>query len=257
MSKQCNCNKNICQKCKIPYYPPGGMPPFQETGFDPNLQEGIALANNIYSANYPQDVQETCPGFDPAVIIPSKHVALVTCMDARIIPNEIMGFCAGQWHVIRNAGGRVDEDVIRSLVISWKLLQTNQFIVMHHSDCGMMKFTQKVLDKLLKGSLVHANLLQNCNVDYHNPEPNSDCCWTNAPYDKCDGVKNRHIEWLDIPDGQLEASVIEDVAKIRNHKLIPPYIPIYGYIYDVFTGKLIPVEEANKIGQAGPLCCEK
>lgn len=215
------------------------------------------VANNI---DYASDYTPQC------VIYPQKEAAVVTCMDARILPNEIMGLHAGDIHVIRNAGGRTTKDVIRSLVISYKLLKTKQFFVIHHTDCGMLKFTNEVMDDLLEGSLVAADITHNCNQgSCCDPEtgctikcePNTVCKWKNTS--KCCGKKPcidyKCINWLTI-EHCLAKSVIEDVEKIRNHPLIPSNIPIYGFIFDVKSGLLIPVAKADKKGKATPLFCK-
>src|ERR1700730_16380607 len=76
---------------------------------------------------------------------PARHVAVLTCMDARIDPARLLGLEEGDAHVIRNAGGRASEDAIRSLIISYKLLGTREFLVIHHTDCGMLTFTNDQL----------------------------------------------------------------------------------------------------------------
>src|SRR5215207_3908478 len=76
---------------------------------------------------------------------PARHVAIVTCMDARLHPEKFLGLEVGDAHVIRNAGGRVSEDALRSLVISEQLLGTTEIVVIHHTDCGMLTFTNEQL----------------------------------------------------------------------------------------------------------------
>src|SRR5436309_3721039 len=76
---------------------------------------------------------------------PARHVAVVTCMDARLHPETFLGLDIGDAHVIRNAGGRVSDDAIRSLIISSRLLGTNEYLVIHHTDCGMLTFTNEQL----------------------------------------------------------------------------------------------------------------
>jgi carbonic anhydrase len=134
-------------------------------------------------------------------------------------------------HVIRNAGGRASDDAIRSLVISYKLLGTKEWFVIHHTNCGMETFTNEIMRDLLASSLKTAS------VD------------ANGWHDCCEGGGSdaaNEIDWLTISD--LAASVVEDVTRIKNHPLVPSNIPIYGYIYDVKTGGLIEVPEASKIG---------
>ena len=139
---------------------------------------------------------------------PIKKFAILTCMDARLDPAKFAGLSEGDAHVIRNAGGRVSDDAIRSLLISYKLLGTKEWFVIHHTDCGLEKFSDADIDKEF-------------NLD----------------------SKNK-IDWLTFNDN--EKSVIDDVLKLKNHPLVPNLIQIYGYIYDCKTGNLKEVFEATK-----------
>src|SRR5271156_1001056 len=89
---------------------------------------------------------------------PARRFAVLTCMDARLDPAKYAGLAEGDAHVIRNAGGRARDDAIRSLVISYKLLGTREFFVIHHTDCGMEFFTNDVMRGLLANSLETAEL---------------------------------------------------------------------------------------------------
>src|SRR2546430_5473451 len=89
---------------------------------------------------------------------PARHVAVLTCMDARLDPARLLGLEEGDAHVIRNAGGRASEDAIRSLVISYKLLGTKEWFVIHHTDCGMLTFTNEIMRDLLSKSLETARI---------------------------------------------------------------------------------------------------
>jgi carbonic anhydrase len=164
---------------------------------------------------------------------PARHFAILTCMDARLDPAKYAGLAEGDAHVIRNAGGRASDDAIRSLVISYKLLGTNEWFVIHHTNCGMEFFTDEVIRGLLANSLETAALGSDGFTDV-GTGPGSD--------------EAKYIDWLTITDNA--ASVVEDVTRIRNHPLVPRSIPVYGYIYDVATGKLVEVPEATKAGQA-------
>jgi carbonic anhydrase len=137
---------------------------------------------------------------------PGKQVAVLTCMDARLDPARFLGLEEGDAHVIRNAGGRASEDAIRSLVISQQLLGTNTVVVIHHSDCGMLTFSNADLRNKLK---------QDLNADAE------------------------HIDFLPFKD--LEQSVRDDVATIKNSPLIPESVEVSGFIYDVKSGRLLPV----------------
>jgi carbonic anhydrase len=162
---------------------------------------------------------------------PARRFAVLTCMDARLDPAKFAGLSEGDAHVIRNAGGRASDDAIRSLVISYKLLGTREFFVIHHTDCGMLFFTSDVIRGLLSKSLETAELR------------------ADGFHDIGRGPGSRageFIEWLTIANA--EQAVVDDVARIRNHPLVPRNIPIYGYIYDVRSGRLIEVPEATKQG---------
>src|ERR1700740_325029 len=89
---------------------------------------------------------------------PARHFAILTCMDARLEPAKYAGLAEGDAHVIRNAGGRASDDAVRSLVISYKLLGTREFFVIHHTECGMQFFTNDVMRGLLASSLETAEL---------------------------------------------------------------------------------------------------
>src|ERR1700722_11211328 len=165
---------------------------------------------------------------------PAKRFAILTCMDARLDPAKYAGLAEGDAHVIRNAGGRASDDAIRSLVISYKLLGTQAFFVIHHTDCGMLFFTNEVIRGLLASSLDTAELT---------PQGFRDI-------GKTPGSRaGEFFEWLTIKDPKQ--AVLDDVARIRAHPLIPKTIPVYGYIYDVHTGKLIEVEGAKAAGATG------
>jgi carbonic anhydrase len=164
---------------------------------------------------------------------PGGRFAILTCMDARLDPAKFAGLAEGDAHVIRNAGGRASDDAIRSLVISYKLLGTHEWFVVHHTNCGMEFFTDEVMRGLLVNSLETAALDAS---GFHDvgKGPGS--------------AEGEFIDWLTIKDQRK--SVTADVQRIRNHPLVPGRIPIYGYIYDVKTGKLIEVSEATKAGAA-------
>jgi carbonic anhydrase len=135
--------------------------------------------------------------------------------------------------VIRNAGGRASDDAIRSLVISYKLLGTREWFVIHHTDCGMETFTDEVMRGLLASSLETATVDASGWHD-HGAGPGS--------------AEGHYIDWLTIADNPR--SVVADVRRIRAHPLVPGRIPIYGYIYDCKTGRLIDVPEASAAGKA-------
>ncbi len=163
---------------------------------------------------------------------PARRFAILTCMDARLDPARYAGLSEGDAHVIRNAGGRASDDAIRSLVISHKLLGTAEWFVIHHTNCGMEFFTNDVMGNLLSQSLETAALGSDGFYDVGSG-PGSDV--------------GRTIDWLTIPD--QEQSVVDDVRRIRDHPLVPASIPIYGYLYDVKTGRLEEIADATSAGR--------
>jgi carbonic anhydrase len=185
----------------------------------------VLAANDRYASAFGQKGELALP--------PARGFAILTCMDARLDPAQYAGLAEGDAHVIRNAGGRASDDAIRSLVISYKLLGTKEWFVIHHSNCGMEFFTDEDMRSLLASSLETASLGPDGFSDVGHG-PGSD--------------EARYIDWLTIADG--EQSVVHDVTRIRNHPLVPRTIPIYGFIYDVTSGRLVEVVEATKVGQA-------
>jgi len=164
---------------------------------------------------------------------PGRHFAILTCMDARLDPAKYAGLSEGDAHVIRNAGGRASDDAIRSLVISYKLLGTKEWFVIHHTNCGMELFNNEIMSDLLGSSLKTAS------ID------------ASGWHDSCEGhgsAEGKYINWLTIKDQQ--ESVLEDVLRIKNHALVPSDIPVYGYIYECTTGRLIEVPAATEAGRA-------
>jgi carbonic anhydrase len=156
-------------------------------------------------------------------------------MDARLDPAKFAGLSEGDAHVIRNAGGRASDDAIRSLVISYKLLGTAEWFVIHHSDCGMEYFTDNTMRDLLSQSLDTAEF---------GPDGFRDV--GSGP----GSGEGSFIDWLTIRDAQQ--AVVEDVLRIRRHPLVPRRIPIYGYIYDVKSGRLLEVPGATAAGRVVP-----
>ena len=163
---------------------------------------------------------------------PARRFAILTCMDARLDPARYAGLSEGDAHVIRNAGGRASDDAIRSLVISYKLLGTREWFVVHHTNCGMEFFTDELMRSLLANSLETAELGAQGFRDV-GKGPGS--------------AEGQFIDWLTIKDAQQ--AVVDDVNRIRRHPLVPRNIAVYGYIYDVKTGKLVEVEEATRAGR--------
>jgi len=180
----------------------------------------VLQANANYSANFGEKGKLALP--------PARRFAILTCMDARLDPAKFAGLSEGDAHVIRNAGGRASDDAIRSLVISYKLLGTQEFFVIHHTDCGMEFFTNDVMRDLLNSSLETAELTPSGFRDVGK-----------GPGSRA----GEYIEWLTIKN--QKQSVLDDLARIRNHPLVPKSIPVHGYLYDVRSGKLLEVEAAK------------
>jgi carbonic anhydrase len=153
-------------------------------------------------------------GFDKGglEIPPARPLAVLTCIDSRLDPSRFLGLEIGDAHVVRNAGGRATDDAIRSLLISSWLLETREFAVIHHTDCGMTKFTDPVLHDMIRDQA-------GVEVD---------------------------LEFLSFPDP--EVSTREDVDAIRGTKGFPDGVTVSGHVYDVRTGMLRQVVPAASVG---------
>jgi carbonic anhydrase len=187
------------------------------------ILDEVLRANAAYAAEFGDKSKLALP--------PARRFAILTCMDARIDPARLAGLREGDAHVIRNAGGRASDDAIRSLVISYKLLGTREWFVVHHSNCGMELFNDQIIRDLLASSLKTSS---------HDGK-----AWNDSGQGP-GSHEGDYIDWLTIRDQQ--DSVVADVARIRKHPLVPAEIPIYGYIYQVETGRLIEVPRATEIG---------
>ncbi|MFZ9059919.1 MAG: beta-class carbonic anhydrase [Steroidobacteraceae bacterium] len=182
-----------------------------------SVLEEVLSANRVYAEEFGDKGALALP--------PARRFAILTCMDARLDPAGFAGLAEGDAHVIRNAGGRASDDAIRSLVISHKLLGTREWFVIHHTDCGMELFTDSVMGELLAEDLHTAQFTegrwQNQGAAGGSPE-------------------GRYVKWLTFT--HLEGSVREDVERIRRHPLVPAEIPVHGFVYDVRSGRLLPVK---------------
>lgn len=187
------------------------------------IQQEILASNEQYAADFGDKGNLAMP--------PARRFAILTCMDARLDPAKFAGLAEGDAHVIRNAGGRASDDAIRSLVISYKLLGTREWFVVHHTDCGMLTFTDEIMRRLLESSLQPA-VIGPKGWEDPGTGPGSD--------------EGTYINWLAFSD--LAQSVLEDVKRIRRHPLVPADIPVFGYIYDCSNGKLVEVPEATRAG---------
>jgi len=188
------------------------------------IHREVLEANRNYAENFGDKGNLALP--------PARGFAILTCMDARLDPTKYAGLSEGDAHVIRNAGGRASDDAIRSLVISHKLLGTREWFVIHHTDCGMELF-----DDITIGNLLEDNL-ETATFDGET--------WSNPKHGGGSSA-GHYIRWLAFRN--LAQSIVEDVKRIREHPLVPKHIPIYGYIYDVKTGRLIEVEAATAAGR--------
>src|SRR5688500_15353719 len=177
------------------------------------IRDEVLAANAAYAKAFGDKANLALP--------PARRFAVLTCMDARLDPARFAGLAEGDAHVIRNAGGRASDDAIRSLVISYKLLGTREWFVVHHTNCGMETFTDDVMRRLLASSLEQAEL--------------TDEGWRDVGAGP-GSPEGANVDWLTIRD--QEESVRADVRRIRTHPLVPAAIPIHGYLYDVTTGRL-------------------
>ena len=138
----------------------------------------------------------------PLPLPPAKHVAVVACMDARLNVYGILGLAEGEAHVIRNAGGVITDDEIRSLAISQRLLGTEEIILIHHTDCGMLTFTDDEFKRSIQDDV---------------------------------GVKP---PWSAEAFPDLDEDVRQSVARIKNSPFVPNKDSVRGFVFDVATGKL-------------------
>jgi len=160
----------------------------------------MAVTEELVDAN-----EKFAAGFDQGGLPmpPARKVAVLACMDARLHPEKFLGLEMGDAHVIRNAGGRASDDAVRSLIISQRLLGTKEVLVIHHTDCGMLTFTNEQLRDKLKTET---------------------------------GADASSIDFLPFPD--LEKSVRDDVKRIEDSPFVDKDIKVTGFVYDVKSGRL-------------------
>lgn len=163
-----------------------------------SITDETILANEAYARDFEH-------GHLP--MPPARKLAVVACMDARVMPDRILGLGTGDAHVIRNAGGIVTEDAIRSLIISHHLLGTQEFVIINHTDCGMLTFKDEDLSSRLQDETGVAVVAP---VHFH-------------------------------AFSDLEANVRQQIQRVKSHPWIPAEIPVRGFIYDVKTGVLTEV----------------
>jgi carbonic anhydrase len=162
-----------------------------------SVTDELIKANEAYAGNFTK-------GDLP--LPPARKVAVVACMDARLIPTRVLGLDEGDAHVIRNAGG-LAKDALRSLIISEQLLGTREIVILHHTDCGMLTFK---------------------NEDVY------------AKVEEALGADASGIDFLPFPD--LDQSVRDDIQFLKDSPLIPDDVSIRGFVYDVKTGRVREVE---------------
>jgi carbonic anhydrase len=164
-----------------------------------SITDEVLAANKEYAAKF---------DLGGLAMPPARKLAVLACMDARLSVEQLLGLKTGDAHIIRNAGGIATEDALRSLIISHHLLGTQEFIVINHTDCGMVTFTDnQLLDKLEEKTGFSA-------------------------------VSPNHFHaFLD-----LERNVRRQVSRITHHPFVPN-VPVRGFVYDVKTGKLAEVHE--------------
>jgi len=155
----------------------------------------VVNANERYAQSF---------GLGHLPIPPARKLAVVACMDARLSVEDLLGLETGDAHIIRNAGGIVTEDALRSLIISHHLLGTQEIMLIHHTDCGMLTFRDEEL---------RAKLQQQSGTATVSPA--------------------RFYAF-----GDLEEDVRRQIQKVKSHPWIPDQLPVRGFVYDVKTGRL-------------------
>jgi carbonic anhydrase len=138
---------------------------------------------------------------------PKRHVAVLACMDSRILFEHCLGLQPGDAHMIRNAGGIATDDAIRSLIVSHHLLDTQEFIIINHTDCGLLKVREDELKR---------RLIEKMGTTAAEPS---------------------HFHAFD----DLETNVRQQMQRVKSHPWIPRNIPVRGFVYDVRTGRLSEV----------------
>lgn len=164
-----------------------------------SVADELLLANQQFVKNF---------NLGDLAVQPRRRLAVLACMDSRILFERCLGLHPGDAHMIRNAGGIATDDAIRSLIISHHLLGTQEFIIINHTDCGLLRVKEYEL---------RAHLTSKMNAIASEPA---------------------HFYAFD----DLEANLREQVRKVKSHPWIPNHIPVRGFIYDVKTGRLTEVE---------------
>lgn len=191
------------------------------------------------------------PGKQP--IQPSRRVAVLACMDARLDVEDLLGLQTGEAHIIRTAGGVVSDDAIRCLIISHHLLNTREFILVHHTRCGMLAFTDDLLKAGLEGDPAAGKLLSQATsrnfvgCHTHASTPSTFHAFRGAPQplDADDDTARQRLAW----------DVRRGMSAILNHPWLPTEgddaISVRGFVYDVDTGRLEEVSYPGEMGSIG------
>jgi carbonic anhydrase len=168
----------------------------------------LSVADELLKAN-----EQFVKSFDLGnlAVRPKRHVAVLACMDSRILFERCLGLNPGDAHMIRNAGGIATDDALRSLIVSHHLLDTQEFIIINHTDCGLLKVQEYEL---------RARLAEKMGVVAGEPA---------------------HFYAFD----DLEENVRQQIRRVKSHPWIPKHIPVRGFVYDVKTGKLSEVEQRS------------
>jgi carbonic anhydrase len=168
----------------------------------------LSVADELLKAN-----EHFVKNFDlgDLAVRPRRHLAVLSCMDSRILFERCLGLKPGDAHMIRNAGGIATEDALRSLIVSHHLLDTQEFIIINHTDCGLLKVREGELKQKLADKMGTP---------------------AGAP---------AHFHAFD----DLEENVRQQVRRVKSHPWIPKHIPVRGFVYDVRTGKLSEVAEGR------------
>jgi carbonic anhydrase len=166
----------------------------------------LSVADELLQAN-----QQFVRNFNlgDLAVRPRRHLAVLACMDSRILFERCLGLKPGDAHMIRNAGGIATDDAIRSLIVSHHLLDTQEFIIINHTDCGLLRVREAELKEKLTAKM-----------------------GTSA------GAPAQFHAFDD-----LEGNVRQQVHRVKSHPWIPKHIPVRGFVYDVKTGALTEVEE--------------
>ena len=193
----------------------------------------MAVVDEVLSAN--EQYASSFGAKSELALPPARRFAILTCMDARLDPAKYAGLSEGDAHVIRNAGGRASDDAIRSLVISYKLLGTQEWFVIHHTNCGMEFFDSDADGRRCSRRASRPPSSARTGSATSAPDP--------AP------TEGRYIDWLTIPDPRAERGRRRHAGSAPTRSCLAR-IPVYGYLYDVKTGRLNEVAGATTAGRA-------